>query len=157
MNLDERPFPEACLRGITAAKRVTSIHGVQKVTRKVFFMNPTAAQRESGTHPASINWHDDDGAFAALKAANMMQFGVAVLAAEERAAVLMHLPGLGFERKAVTGNPYHGNMLLDITPDHKEYAFVVSGTLAAHARYLCADEAQQIVADWKRRKADKKR
>lgn len=100
------------------------------------------AERNDNNHEASINWEDDEGAVVALLEQKkegtdeqMFKYGYARLPLNLVRMTLNSLikkDYLGFERKPLEHNPYHGNILIpgDIKKQEKS---MIQNILAAIA------------------------
>ena len=134
----EKPYPDNCIKGIKSAD---SIIGGRAATHLFYFESKV---REDGWREQSINWEDDYDAIdftlrdQKTDGSLRFKFGVAML---PRTAIdtvnsypaSLHL--LYYERQALEGNPYHGNILLDVgTPRHIEVA--IAGGLALQVKEI---------------------
>jgi hypothetical protein len=111
------PFPDNCLKGIPNRNFLQA----DGSPASQLFHFKAAQTREDGCLEGSINWQDDDAALthtlSQQKPDGTLQFqgGVAVLprAHIDWLARLRFVAGnLKYERCALPGNRYHGNLLL---------------------------------------------
>lgn len=134
-------FADELLRGIPNKQFVDS-DGSPSASLFHFGTKSNILHREDGFHEESINWHDDQGAknliFAQKKENGELQFkaGIAVLIRKEldhiRSLPLVKNYQLFYERKAIDGNEYHGNLLLKSntpTPIMKKIAAMIAMTV----------------------------
>ena len=94
------------------------------------------AEREDNYHEASINWEDDEGAATTLLEQKkegtdeqMFKYGYARLPLNLVKMTLNSLitkDYLGFERKPLEHNPYHGNILIPDTIKKQEKSMIQS-------------------------------
>jgi len=120
-------YPDLLIRGIPS-KDCLDPDGLLPSTQLFQFNKPESA-RLPGYREESINWYDDEGAithtFNQTKEDGItihFKVGIAILCRSELDRIRNN-PNVrqqfGYERHPLTGNAYHGNMLLKMdTPKH---------------------------------------
>jgi hypothetical protein len=131
-------YPEELLRGIP---NHTFIGGDDSPTSNLFYFdeNHQKEKREDGFLEESVNWRDDKGAdellFSQTKDDGSIQFlaGTALMCRKELDRVIsrpLHKSILSYERKQISGNTYHGNLLIKETVQKREMK-KIAATIAA--------------------------
>ena len=117
--MPEVDYPDKFARGIPNDSYLED--GLPASHLFYFEANASCEPRDDRCNEVSVNWCDDDGAVEQLlrqaKADGTLQFKAgAVLLSKEKLDYLMHTPlvsnRLSYERRAIPGNSYHGNLLL---------------------------------------------
>lgn len=138
-------YPHYLIRGIP---NQTFVDEDGLVSAQLFYFNKPESVRSPGYREESINWHDDDGAIThalnQTKGDGTPQFtvGIALLCRSELDRIKNN-PNVrnqfDYERNAIAGNPYHGNMLLRIdTP--KKTIKKIAGQLALNVTQIIKRE-----------------
>ena len=113
-------YPDQLIRGIPNQSFIDE-DGFPSAA--LFYFNKPESERLPSFREESINWHDDDGAieqaFNQRKPDGDLQFrvGVAIISRAEldRIRISQRVGNqFGYDRNAIVGNSYHGNMLLTI-------------------------------------------
>ncbi len=127
--MDNNDYPREFLRGISSQDFICE--GVVSAAAFQFGSQP----REDNKIEESINWIDDDEAIdIALnqrKDNGKIQFsaGVAILDLEKVKFLIMNdlSSVFSYERKPITGNKYHGNLLVDSSCPKAKKQLISSG------------------------------
>ncbi len=140
MPFSDMPFPDVLLRGISNESDIFD----GQVLAQVFQFNPPKEPREDNHNECSINWKDEDCAIDLIlherKVSGQIKYsgGVAILSKEEidklrtrRFASVR----LDYERRAIEGNDFHGNILL-----HKDTTEAVRRLISGVIAYDCVME-----------------
>jgi len=110
-------LPDHCLRGL----RTADLSKDGQVSAQAFKPNEkTAGARDDGAQESSVNWEDDDTVLhqtlTARNESGSLLFAHGAVRVPR--AELDHVAGLpqvqhgfSYERSALPGNPYHGNLL----------------------------------------------
>ncbi len=112
----ESNFPESCIKGISAQDQIG-----QGGNAAPHLFNFKDKIRPDGWKEQSINWNDDEEAISFTLSQErdngsiQFAYGVAILPTHEIERVKRHIKvpsALSYERDALPGNRYHGNILL---------------------------------------------
>lgn len=129
-------LPPNALRGLREKKCLDD----NGVTPDAFLPLPkTAESRTDGFAEASINWKDDEEALRLLFADRANSgFGVASVPRQELESLADRLRAhaeFSFERREVTGNKYHGNLLFraDLPPRRQR---MIASAIALRADHI---------------------
>lgn len=134
-------YPDRCLKGILNNQFVSD-NGIAKAN--LFYFEESKYSRADGWVEQSINWEDDANAIGftlnqrKLDGSIKFSSGVAVVPTEvinwhKRSISLQDR--FSYERAKITGNKYHGNLLLkEGTP--KLTMQQLAGSLALHAQVI---------------------
>ena len=113
-------YPDLLIRGISSSDYIDS---EGRASAALFQFTDNDSERMDGYIEASINWYDDDEALKLTleqrkkndEAAHQFKVGAAILA-RHRIDNLINSPNaknaMTYERRAIEGNPYHGNLLM---------------------------------------------
>lgn len=129
-------YPDNCVRGIP---NDTFINSDGTIGAHLFYFDKLS-DAVPEKKEVSINWEDNDSVVAFTLAQRQddgtfhFKFGVAVLPREaiESLSILPTIKGLlSYERRKLNGNPFHGNILLDIKASKKTMK-QIAAALALH-------------------------
>lgn len=123
-------YPDNCIRGLSKGSEIT-VEGF--VPENAFYFSNV--QREDGWDEQSINWEDDDSVIrftlnqkkenGDIKYVN----GVAVIYRYKIDRLIERISKglLGYERKRIEGNHFHGNILLKSGTSKKTMKIIAAG------------------------------